>query len=123
MKKSSIAIAFALALSGASFAQSLCDNPIPGRCNVPDTCCILPLEDCPFTPGDFNGLERCTGTDVTYLIRYIKGDGPSPIPYPSAADINGDCAINWLDVQIMINYFKGKPTAPFKCTIFICPLF
>jgi hypothetical protein len=117
------AITTIVLLAVTARAQSLCDNPIPENCNIPDTCCIIPLQDCPFTPGDINGLPGCTCTDVTYLIRYIKGVGQPPIPCPSAADINGDCAINGQDVLLMINYFKGKPTAPFKCTIYICPIF
>ena len=56
--------------------------------------------------GDANGSGTVNGLDVTYLVAYIKGNGPDPDPLLSG-DANGDCQVNGLDVSYLINYSKG----------------
>jgi hypothetical protein len=45
------------------------------------------------------------------------------MPYSSVADVNGDCAINGQDIQLMVNYSKGAEVPQFKCVIYICPIY
>jgi hypothetical protein len=61
-----------------------------------------------YLAGDANGSGRVNGLDVTYLVAYLKGQGPTPDPLLSA-DANGDCAANVLDVTYLITYFEGGP--------------
>jgi hypothetical protein len=64
--------------------------------------------DTTFLPGDANSTGYVSGMDVVYLVNYIKGRGPAPIPL-LAADANGSCNVNGLDVTYLVNYFKGGP--------------
>jgi hypothetical protein len=64
-----------------------------------------------FIPGDVNNNQEVRGSDVTYLVRYLKGIGaPPPVVvngfYP-AADVNGDCLVRGGDVTYLVRYFKG----------------
>jgi hypothetical protein len=62
----------------------------------------------PFIPGDANGSGDVNGLDVVFLVNYLKGLGPAPVPLLSG-DANGDCAANGLDVVYLVNYLKGGP--------------
>jgi len=63
-------------------------------------------------PGDANSSGQTNGLDVTYLVNYLKGQGPAPDPL-LAGDANGDCNTNGLDVIYLVNYFKGG-SAPIR---------
>jgi len=73
---------------------------------------------CDFVPGDANGDENVIGSDVTYLINYLRSIGPNPPDscyntntgtwLYSAADANGDCAVTSSDVTFLVNYFRGQ---------------
>jgi len=62
-----------------------------------------------FIPGDANGDNSVTISDVVYLINYLYYSGPAPNPL-EAGDANCDSTIDLLDVVYLINYlFKGGP--------------
>jgi len=56
--------------------------------------------------GDANGNGSLNGLDVVFVVNYLKGIGPAPIPL-LAGDANGDCALNGIDVVYLVSYFKG----------------
>jgi hypothetical protein len=75
-------------------------------------------DNCIYTPGDVNNNGVANGVDVTYLWKYLYGQGPPPpiwctLAYEdalniyAAADYNGDCINNGTDVTYAVNYFKG----------------
>jgi hypothetical protein len=61
-----------------------------------------------YLPGDANNHGQVNGLDVVYLVNYLKGYGPAPVPF-LAGDANGSCDVNGLDVVYLVNYFKGGP--------------
>lgn len=65
-----------------------------GKCK--DTC---------HATGDANhdGVPLTVG-DMAYLAAFINGGGPAPVPLYSC-DLNGDCVIDAIDVQVYQNYF------------------
>lgn len=42
--------------------------------------------------------------DMTYLLHYLFDQGPAP-PVPYKADLNGDCAVDQLDLELYQSYF------------------
>ncbi len=66
-----------------------------------------------FIPGDANGDGQLINGDVTYLIQYFRGAGPTPVPY-LAGDCNGDCSVVGGDVTYLINYFRGMGPEPIR---------
>jgi len=62
--------------------------------------------------GDANSSGQTNGLDVTFMVAYLKGEGPAPEPLLSG-DANGDCSTNGLDVIYLVAYFKGGP-APIR---------
>ena len=65
-----------------------------------------------FLPGDVNNNDHVNGTDMIYLLKYIRGRVPSLEPPIGRSDLNGDCLINLEDITFMVNYFKGFGPAP-----------
>ncbi len=65
-----------------------------------------------FIAGDANGSGQVSGSDVTYLVSYFKGNVQAPQPY-LAGDANGDCLVNGADVTYLVIYFKGFGAPPF----------
>jgi hypothetical protein len=66
----------------------------------------------PFLPGDVNNDGHVSGSDINYLLGYIRGSIPA-LPHPfGRADLNGDCLINLTDISFLVNYFKGQGPAP-----------
>jgi glucose/arabinose dehydrogenase len=63
--------------------------------------------------GDANANGDLNGVDVTFLVAYLKGFGPTPNPF-FAGDANGDCAVNGIDVVYMVSYFKGGGSPPVR---------
>ena len=63
-------------------------------------------------PGDANNSGEVNGVDVTYLVNYLKGYGPPPVPF-LAGDTNGNCDVNGVDVTYLVNYLKGYGAPPF----------
>ncbi len=66
--------------------------------------------------GDPDGSKQTDIDDVVYLIEYIFGGGPAPVPYlfTGDADCSGDVDID--DVVFLIDYiFGGGPDPHLKC--------
>jgi hypothetical protein len=78
--------------------------------------------DCAYVVGDANNSHTFTGLDVTYSVRYFKGNNPPPYScecpphgvWYVAGDVNGSCSFSGLDVTYMVRYFKGG-AAPIPC--------
>lgn len=64
-----------------------------------------------FIPGDANGDSLVIGSDVTYLINYLRGVVGPPEPF-LAGDANGDCLVIGSDVTYLVNYFRGAGNPP-----------
>jgi hypothetical protein len=62
-------------------------------------------------PGDANNSGAVNGVDIIYLIGYMEGTNPQPVPFLSG-DANGDCNVNGLDVIYLMNFFKGSGGFP-----------
>jgi hypothetical protein len=104
-----VVITFALFVSVS--AQSPCENPFPDACHNPDTCCVIPWDNCPWQ-------LNSPGLDVVVLVGYFKGGYIAPGVY-SKYDFNCNCVVNGLDVAYMISYLKGHGPAP-KCCFYQC---
>jgi hypothetical protein len=75
---------------------------------------------CTYLPGDINGDGHLLGSDVTYMVRYLKGIGNPPVNqcYMDstssilyvAADVNGNCEFRGSDITRFVTYFKGIST-------------
>jgi hypothetical protein len=64
-----------------------------------------------YLAGDINGSADVNGLDVVWLVNYLKGYGPPPVPI-LRGDTNGDCSVNGLDVVYLVNYLKGLGSLP-----------
>jgi hypothetical protein len=71
---------------------------------------------CDCTPGDADGNSMINITDAVYLIAYIFGGGPAPVPYAvCSGDADGNCMVNITDAVFLINYIFGGGAAPCDC--------
>jgi hypothetical protein len=68
--------------------------------------------------GDADGNCIVNISDAVYLIAYIFGGGPEPLPY-EAGDVNCECIVNISDVVYLIAYIFGGGPAP--CLVPDCP--
>lgn len=66
-----------------------------------------------FLSGDTNGDGLIRGSDVTYLVRYLKQIGPPPDPL-LAGDTNGDCLVRGSDVTYLVRYLKQIGDPPIR---------
>jgi len=98
---------------GSGSAQTPCATPVAGNCIHPDTCCILPIDQCPFVPGDINGSNSFNAVDITLFLSWVKGRATPATPY-SRMDYNGSCSINGMDLQYVL---RGNTP---RCSLFIC---
>ena len=62
--------------------------------------------------GDVNADNRITVSDVVYMINWIFGGGPEPIPDQLVGDVNCDATANISDVVYLIDYIFGGGPAP-----------
>jgi hypothetical protein len=58
---------------------------------------------------DGNGMTL-TVADLVYLTAFVTGGGPAPVPLYTC-DLNGDCVIDAIDVQVYQNYFTNGISA------------
>jgi len=61
--------------------------------------------------GDVNSNGAVNIADLTYLIAYLFGGGPPPLPYYRGS-VNGDDKVNVSDVTYLIAYLFGGGPAP-----------
>lgn len=60
--------------------------------------------------GDINGDEQVDLDDVLYLLNYLFGGGPPPVPIIPYGDVNSDGIVSISDAVHMINHLlKGQP--------------
>jgi hypothetical protein len=90
-------------------AQSPCDNPYPDSCHVPDTCCAVEWDRCPWQWG---------AIDIAYMANYFRG-GPQMAGLFSKYDVNCNCRVNGVDIIYLANYLKGHGPEP-KCCFYQC---
>ena len=50
--------------------------------------------------------------DLTYIVAYLFGGGPEPIPELCVGDVNGDGGVNIADLTYIVAYLFGGGTAP-----------
>ncbi len=62
--------------------------------------------------GDVNADNRINISDCVYLINWIFGGGPSPIPEPLVGDVNCTGFTNISDVVYILNYIFSSGPAP-----------
>jgi len=78
----------------------------------------------PCVPGDANGSGNIDIDDVVYLIAYIFGGGPAPVPYLCCGDANASCNIDIDDAVYLISYiFGGGPAPVASCSPCMCGIF
>jgi len=78
--------------------------------NLSDTLGIT-LNVIDFVRGDANNNGLLSGSDVVYLVAYLKGTAPAPSPL-LRADANADGVVNTSDVTYLVRYFKGFGPPP-----------
>jgi hypothetical protein len=71
----------------------------------PGFAAAVSAQDC-YAAGDVNndGIVLSV-TDYVYLVRYVAGEGLD-LPIPYQADLNGDCMVDYLDVEVYASYFE-----------------
>lgn len=65
----------------------------------------------PCKPGDANGDGSIDISDAIYIIGYIFGSGPAPVPY-LAGDANCDGSVDITDAVFLISYIFSGGAAP-----------
>jgi hypothetical protein len=63
--------------------------------------------------GDANTDGFLLGSDVTYLINYLRGTQSPPVPF-LAGDANADCRLIGSDATYLIQYFRGRNPKPVR---------
>mgnify|MGYP001604995041 CR=1 FL=1 len=72
------------------------------------SCCNISQYDL-YTPGDANGDERISLSDIIYLVNYVFKAGPEPLPFFLSGDMNGDGQVTLNDVIALVNYIFRSP--------------
>jgi len=77
---------------------------------------ICPADTClGQLPGDVDANGQIQIADIVALTNILDLGAPLPVP-PSNADPNGDCVVNYQDVNYLNAYFYTGGPAPVKCT-------
>ena len=58
--------------------------------------------------GDANRNGSVNTLDILFMVNFLGHGGPFPDPL-LAADVNGDCAVNAMDIAYFVRYFMGGP--------------
>lgn len=64
-----------------------------------------------FLCGDADGSGTVSLTDAVFLVNYIFGDGPAPVPY-AAADVDCSGTVNITDIVYLVNYIFAYGDPP-----------
>ncbi len=74
------------------------------------------VQECDCIPGDADGNAMINIADVVYLINFIFGGGPGPVPYAiCSGDADCNCMVNIADVVFLISFIFGGGPAPCTC--------
>ncbi|MFQ5653694.1 MAG: DUF362 domain-containing protein [Planctomycetota bacterium] len=73
---------------------------------IPDECCM------PFVRGEVNGDGEIDIGDAVYLLAFLFGPGPAPLPVPDAGDANNDDTLDVADAIYIIWYLFNNGPAP-----------
>ncbi len=99
-------------LSGKVWKKNLILYVVPRLVTLnPQTngsCCNISNYDL-YTPGDANGDERISLSDIIYLVNYVFKAGPEPLPFFLSGDMNGDGTVALNDIIALINYIFKSP--------------
>jgi len=80
----------------------------------PDYVYVLPGECADAPRGDANCSGILNGIDVSFLVSYLKGTGPS-FCCLCTGDANDSGGVNGIDVTFLVAFFKGVGPAPVPC--------
>jgi hypothetical protein len=93
------------------------NDPDTPTLEIPVTLFVGAIPGCDYIPGDVNGDDEVTGSDVTYSVLYFKGLGNPPPDscwdglfstwLYAGGDVNGNCQFTGSDVSFLVAYFKG----------------
>ncbi|MEW5994833.1 MAG: C1 family peptidase [Candidatus Zixiibacteriota bacterium] len=67
------------------------------------------------THGDVDGTTGITVSDLTYLVDYLFGGGPAPLPEVEAGDVDCNGGVNVADITYLVNYFFSGGLPPCGC--------
>ena len=63
-----------------------------------------------FTRGDCNNDGVISLSDAVYLMQYLYGNGPQPIPVPDVGDANCKLGVDIIDVIYLVDHvLRGGP--------------
>jgi len=68
--------------------------------------------------GDANNDGIVNISDAQYLVNYMFGGGPLPVPVPETGDSDGSCALSISDAVYLINYIHAGGPPPPICTCY-----
>lgn len=68
--------------------------------------------------GDANNDGLVNISDAVYMVNYIFGGGPLPVPVPETGDADGSCATSISDAVYLINYVNAGGPPPPICTCY-----
>lgn len=72
-----------------------------------DTFLKIPVTIEVYVHGDANCDNNVIGSDITFLVNYLRGIGIPPCSPFLRGDANGNCDITGSDVVFLVNYFRG----------------
>ncbi len=77
--------------------------------DVCDVCPVDPWQYCPAgwpdrVPGDVNGDDNVTISDISYLVDYLFNGGLEPLPFRLAGDVNCDINVTISDINVLVDH-------------------
>ncbi len=83
---------------------------------VIDLAYVICPAGCDCIPGDADGSGSISIGDAVYIINYIFGGGPAPMPYAiCSGDANCDCTVSISDAVYIVNFIFGGGPQPCDC--------
>jgi hypothetical protein len=72
----------------------------------------LVMEPGPYLPGDVSNDGIVNVSDVVYLLAFIFGGGPYPVPWAAAVEIDASPIVNVSDAVYLVAYIFGGGPPP-----------